>query len=184
MEIITWWHETLQLLTQAKKGSLTSGDDISGGRFVTITIDGTRYELQLLHWHEATGELVCRLNQKVYRWRRLTPLHKTPATWYSYQHDASLMLHSQRPRMKKKNNSAITHTEGPLITSPLAGRVIRVLVSENTAVKAQTPLVIIEAMKMENEIRAPYDGFIETVFIKPEDMVEVGQSLLTLNRKE
>ena len=174
MEIITWWHEALQLLSHAKKQNGT----------VTITINGTPYELQLLHWHEPTGELTCRLNNEIYRWRRLTPLHETPATWYSYQHDDSLTLHSQRPRQKKKSDTTTAKADGPVLTSPIAGKVIRVLAEENTYVEAKKPLLIIEAMKMENEIRAPYDGFIETVFIKPEDVVEVGQSLVTLKRKE
>ncbi|MGD1997466.1 MAG: acetyl-CoA carboxylase biotin carboxyl carrier protein subunit, partial [Candidatus Dependentiae bacterium] len=148
------------------------------------TIDDITHTLQILRWEPVSGELVCSLGQTVYRWRRLTPLHETPVTWYSYQHDATITLHTQRPRTQKKSNNSSTSSDGPLITSPLAGRVIRVLTKEKDCVEAKTPLVVIEAMKMENEIRAPYDGFVETVFIKPEDVVEVGQSLITLNRKE
>ena len=167
MEKLTWWHEALRLvITVANTEVIT-----------TINVNDSTYQIQLLHWQPATGALTCRLNNTVYRWQRLTPLNQSPVVWYSYHHDATLSLDSQRPRTEPKPSTGSAN-ESPIVTSPLAGRVVRILVKKDEKVTAHQPLLIIEAMKMENEIRAPRDGCIKTVFIGLEDMVEVGQSLL------
>ena len=58
------------------------------------------------------------------------------------------------------------------IGSPLPGLIIDVLVKEGDAVKAGQNVVIMEAMKMENEIRAPFDGVVSAL------SVSVGQTVL------
>lgn len=69
------------------------------------------------------------------------------------------------------------------ITSPLAGKVIKINVTPNQFVTKNQTLVIIESMKMENEIRATSDSFIKTVFIKESDLVQQGQLLITFEKK-
>jgi biotin carboxyl carrier protein len=60
------------------------------------------------------------------------------------------------------------------VKSPIPGLVTRVLVTPGQAVEAGTPLLILEAMKMENEIRAPLSGTVQQVH------VEGGQSVARL----
>lgn len=70
---------------------------------------------------------------------------------------------------------------GPLaVRSPMPGKVVKVLVKAGDEVKAGTPLVVIEAMKMENELRAPRDGKVKDVGAREAQTVEAGQSLVTL----
>ncbi len=57
------------------------------------------------------------------------------------------------------------------ITAPIPGLVVKVLAEEGQAVEVDAPLVILEAMKMENEIRAPRAGVVKHIAI------EVGQSV-------
>lgn len=63
------------------------------------------------------------------------------------------------------------------IKAPMPGRVVRVLVTEGEAVAAETPLLIVEAMKMENEVRAPAAGVVQRVSVTAGDTVEAGQLL-------
>lgn len=51
------------------------------------------------------------------------------------------------------------------VKAPIPGLITRVLVQPGAAVTAGQPLVILEAMKMENEIRAPFDGVISSVAV-------------------
>jgi glutaconyl-CoA/methylmalonyl-CoA decarboxylase subunit gamma len=67
-----------------------------------------------------------------------------------------------------------------IITSPMPGRVLKVLVSEGDEVAAGAPLVVVEAMKMENELFAERAGTIAKVFVTPGTNVEGGAKLLEL----
>lgn len=69
------------------------------------------------------------------------------------------------------------------VVSPLAGRVISVLVQPAVMVTKGQPLVIIESMKMENEICAPCDAFIKTISITPGNLVQTNQVLVTFDLK-
>jgi biotin carboxyl carrier protein len=64
------------------------------------------------------------------------------------------------------------------IKAPMSGLVLKVFVEEGTDVKKGDNLFILEAMKMENIIKAPADVTVKTVKIKPGDKIEKGQVLL------
>jgi len=51
------------------------------------------------------------------------------------------------------------------VKAPIPGLITRIMVAEGDIVKAEQPLLILEAMKMENEIRAPFDGRVEQINI-------------------
>ena len=67
-------------------------------------------------------------------------------------------------------------SEGQVV-SPMPGVILKVLVKEGQAVTAGETLMILEAMKMENELRAPKDGVVARLFIQPGQDVETGMVL-------
>lgn len=69
-----------------------------------------------------------------------------------------------------------------MITSPLPGNVLKIEVEPNAQVKRGDILIIIEAMKMENNILAPHDGVVEKVFVKAGDVVMLGDELVSLGK--
>ena len=66
------------------------------------------------------------------------------------------------------------------VPAPLAGNIWKVQVAPGQAVQEGDVLVILEAMKMETEVRAAKAGTVSTVDVKEGDTVQVGDSLLTL----
>jgi biotin carboxyl carrier protein len=66
------------------------------------------------------------------------------------------------------------------VTAPMPGRVVRVLVSAGDEVAARQGLVVVEAMKMENELRSPKAGRIREVSVSAGDSVEAGRVLLVV----
>ena len=69
---------------------------------------------------------------------------------------------------------------GHEVISPLPGAVVDVLVSVGQSVNTGDKLIIIEAMKMENEIPAPVSGVVDQILVKKGDTVEGEQLLITI----
>jgi biotin carboxyl carrier protein len=69
---------------------------------------------------------------------------------------------------------------GSAVTAPMPGLVLRYLVNAGDSVKAGDPVVLLEAMKMQNNLPAPRDGRIATLRFKAGDSVNRGDVLLTL----
>ena len=67
------------------------------------------------------------------------------------------------------------------ILSPIPGKVVALKVREGQQVKKGDILLIIEAMKMENEIRAPRDGMVKELLVSEGSSVSTGQPLLVLD---
>jgi acetyl-CoA carboxylase biotin carboxylase subunit len=67
--------------------------------------------------------------------------------------------------------------------SPMPGQVIKVLVQEGQDVAAGDPLVILEAMKMEQTIRAALDGVVHAILVKAGDVVTPGEALIQIGSK-
>jgi biotin carboxyl carrier protein len=64
------------------------------------------------------------------------------------------------------------------IKAPMPGLVLKVLVNEGDEVKKGDSLFILEAMKMENIIKAPADATVKSIKVKPTDKVEKGQLII------
>ena len=65
------------------------------------------------------------------------------------------------------------------VQSPMPGKVVKLLVAVGDEVKAGQGVVVVEAMKMENELKSPRDGKIKAVSVKEGQPVEAGQALVT-----
>ena len=67
------------------------------------------------------------------------------------------------------------------VTAYMPGRVVAVLAQEGDAVTAGQGIVVLEAMKMENEIRAEHEGTIAKIFVQPGQAVDQGNPLFELD---
>lgn len=73
-----------------------------------------------------------------------------------------------------------TAVSGTQITSPMPGTILKLNVAEGQAVKAGDVVLILEAMKMENEIVAPCDGTIKQLLVSKGSTVDTDQILAVL----
>lgn len=64
------------------------------------------------------------------------------------------------------------------LASGMPGKIIKVLVKEGDEVQEGTPLLIMEAMKMENEMKATGDAKVKKILVSPGDNVETGATLI------
>ena len=73
-------------------------------------------------------------------------------------------------------------TQGAVkVNAPMPGKILKVNAAAGAAVKKGDVLVVLEAMKMENEICAPQDGTVATVECAAGDSVESGKVLVSMN---
>jgi oxaloacetate decarboxylase alpha subunit len=70
------------------------------------------------------------------------------------------------------------------IKAPMPGVVVSVEVSKGDKVEAGTPVVIVEAMKMQNELASLGGGTVKDILVKAGDVVESRQTLLVIDRGE
>jgi biotin carboxyl carrier protein len=67
------------------------------------------------------------------------------------------------------------------VVAPMPGRVVRLLVASGDEVTARQPIVVVEAMKMENELRAPKAGHVKEIAVKAGESVEAGRVLAVID---
>jgi biotin carboxyl carrier protein len=69
---------------------------------------------------------------------------------------------------------------GGVIRAPIAGKVVKVMVAAGATVAVGQPVAVLEAMKMENEIKADAAGTVRTVHVEPGRSVETSEAMITL----
>ncbi|MHB1022549.1 MAG: acyl-CoA carboxylase biotin carboxyl carrier protein subunit [Acidobacteriaceae bacterium] len=97
----------------------------------------------------------------------------------------SVLLHGQRfpytvedPRSLRSRRSHGASGDGPKpIRAPMPGRVVRVLADVGDEVTQHQGIVVIEAMKMQNELKSPKAGKIARIHVSPGDTVQSGDVL-------
>ena len=67
-----------------------------------------------------------------------------------------------------------------VVTAPMPGKILRILVNEGEKVKVGQGLLVLEAMKMENEIPSPMDGVVKRILVKEGETVDTGQALIEI----
>jgi len=94
------------------------------------------------------------------------------------QRHFEVLLHDPLERVVAGGGAS--HAGPHEVRAPIPGRVVSVAVAEGDEVRAGQPLLVLEAMKMENQISAEGPGKVERVLIAPGETVEGGQVLVVV----
>jgi len=102
--------------------------------------------------------------------------------------DGTLTLHTgaaeyhaevNDPRSWRGRRHGTLEAEGrQQVAAPMPGKVIRLLVKQGDAIRAGQGLLVVEAMKMQNEIRSPKSGKVEKLFAREGQAVNAGEVLV------
>jgi biotin carboxyl carrier protein len=84
------------------------------------------------------------------------------------------------PRKWKRSGHAAGTSGSAVLAAVMAGKIVRILVSIGDEVKAGQGIMVIEAMKMQNELKAPRDGHVTAINVKENDSVNAGAPLAAI----
>ena len=93
--------------------------------------------------------------------------------------NVSVSVNGRRTGRAAADSGGAAHGEQKVL-APMPGRVVRVLVAPGDEVERRQPLVVVEAMKMENELRSPKAGRVKDVAVTPGTSVEAGRVLVVI----
>jgi acetyl/propionyl-CoA carboxylase alpha subunit len=93
-------------------------------------------------------------------------------------------LFDELERRSQDTSAQLADSGAEEVKAPMPGVVVSVEVAKGDTVEAGTPVVIVEAMKMQNEISTLGGGTVKDILVKTGDVVESRQTLLVLDRGE
>lgn len=131
----------------------------------TITVNGTAYEVVV---EESTGSTV----------QTTAPIVSNPAP---VAPKAPVAVAPKAPAPVVKAPVAAGSQGGIKIISPMPGKILAIKANIGQVVKKGEVILVLEAMKMENEIVAPEQGTVASINVNAGEMIEAGILLATLN---
>jgi len=162
-----------------------------------VTIDGTTFRLDL-NLDRATGRWRCLVNGRKVELDAVLPLpdvlsiliegkawqvrrERLASSLQIWVGDQSYAAEVSDPRSLRNRKARGDAGKGPRhLVAPMPGKVVRFLVEENAAVEAGQGVVVVEAMKMQNEIKSPKKGIVKRLGVKEAGAVNAGDLLLVV----
>ena len=144
---------------------------------VAAEIDGRRYDLEV---RASTGGVLLITNgTTVYRCRveRMRETGQYNVTLRGRSYEISII----DPKRLRSSEIAAGHGHGIAeIVSPMPGKIVRVLVEQGDTVEVGAGIIVVEAMKMQNEMKAPKAGVVVSINAAPGATVNAGDVLAVI----
>jgi biotin carboxyl carrier protein len=155
---------------------------VDSGDLLTVAIDGRQYEIRVQT--SAGDDYLLFHNSHVYDCR----VDSLPPSRESFD----VILKNKRhrvtvidPRRLRADENSDRHQHGPTeIAAQMPGKVVRVLVEAGAHVEKGAGIIVVEAMKMQNEMKSPRDGVVVSINVGPGDTVNAGEVLATVGDVE
>lgn len=148
------------------------------GNFLEIDVDGKVYKVDLMHTGDGTFSIL--EGGHSYNIELVPEGEAKKYTAYTLYDSFQVEVIDAEARYLKNRNANGGSSADNNISSPMPGKVVNVLTNEGDEVKEGDTLIIISAMKMESEYKAPKDGIVKKVHVKAEDTIDSNQVLIEL----
>ena len=157
-----------------------------------VTIDGRNYQLEL---NRVEGRWQCRLDGREIQLDAISPRRdvlsilidgkayevkreRTATDLHLWVGPARYQAELRDPRSLRGRKGAGGDDKGPKkLIAPMPGKVVRLLVAEKTQVEAGQGILVVEAMKMQNEIKSPKAGIVQKIVATEGGAVNAGDVL-------
>ena len=156
-----------------------------------ITVDGKNYRLDL---NRAGGRWLCRvdgrevevdavlarpdvLSLRIGNNAYEVKCERVAGNMYLWVGSAQFAVEVRDPRSLRGRTRALDDHGPKRLTAPMPGKILRVLVSQGDEVEAGAGVLVVEAMKMQNEIKSPKKGTIQKILVSAGAAVNAGDVL-------
>jgi biotin carboxyl carrier protein len=145
------------------------------GDKVSAEVDGRSYEL-IVRENEPNGYLLLD-ESRVYDCR--VPTAKDISIVHLRRHTYPVRIVD--PKRLRSTQTAGRHDHGAAeIVAPMPGKVVRIIVAEGAEVKTGDGILVVEAMKMQNELKTPKHGKVASIRAEPGTTVNAGDVLAVI----
>lgn len=149
----------------------------------TVRVDGKTHTYNLAV--TSPGLLSLKLDDKVFEISALASLANNSGestVLYVNGRPYELIVDDRRSLVKKNlMQVGATSAKGQVIRAPMPGKVVKIEVEVGAHVLAGAGLIVLEAMKMENEIKASAPGTVDSIYVEAGKAVEKGELLLSIS---
>ena len=146
------------------------------GDKVILSIDGKRYEADVAMVEDGVFSII--IDSKSHNIELIEVEHKNYlVNTYARSYNVQVVDAESKYLMSRRKDDTLEET---IISSPMPGKIVRVLVRKGDKVKAGDTVIIVSAMKMESEYKVKKDRLIKDVKVKPGDIVSAHQPLIVI----
>jgi biotin carboxyl carrier protein len=146
---------------------------------ISADIDGRHYDLELRE--RAAGEYLLIHGNEINKVRMEQRGGSASGSFEVILRGRRYEIQIEDPkRLRSNQSSAAHHTGAAELVSPMPGKIVRVLVSEGDRVEVGTGVIVVEAMKMQNEMKAPKAGVIVSINAAEGSTVSAGDVLAVI----
>jgi biotin carboxyl carrier protein len=147
-----------------------------------VDIDGKVYKVDLMHTADGTFSIL--ESGHSYNIELVPHAEAKKYTAYTLYKAYDLEVIDAEARYLRNRGGAGFDSDENTISSPMPGKVVNVMVEVGDVVKEGETVIIISAMKMESEYKAPKDGVVKKINVKNDDTIEGNQILIELDITE
>jgi biotin carboxyl carrier protein len=147
-----------------------------------VDIDGKVYKVDLMHTADGTFSIL--ESGHSYNIELVPHAEAKKYTAYTLYKAYDLEVIDAEARYLRNRGGAGFDSDENTISSPMPGKVVNVMVEVGDVVKEGETVIIISAMKMESEYKAPKDGVVKKINVKNDDTIEGDQILIELDITE
>jgi biotin carboxyl carrier protein len=147
-----------------------------------VDIDGKVYKVDLMHTADGTFSIL--ESGHSYNIELVPHAESKKYTAYTLYKAYDLeVIDAEARYLRNRGGNGFDSNENT-ISSPMPGKVVNVMVEVGDVVKEGETVIIISAMKMESEYKAPKDGVVKKINVKNDDTIEGDQILIELDITE
>ena len=148
------------------------------GNVLEVEVDGKIYKVDLLHTADGTFSIL----EGGHSYNiELVPNHPKKYTAYTLYNSFDVeVIDAEAKYLMNRGANGFGSNENT-ISSPMPGKVVKILVKEGDEIKEGETAIIISAMKMESEYKAPKDSIIKKINVNEGDTIEGSQILIELD---
>jgi len=134
--------------------------DWEDARFFTLTYKGTAFNGEILADNSEENQLIIKINHRVFNIRKKGPLDNLIKA-----------LGLDKPKIKQLKE----------LPAPMPGRILKIFVNIGDSLQPGDEILSLEAMKMENILKAEGTGTVKTILVNSNQVVEKGAVLIEFN---